>query len=97
MDPASRVELRMGDQALVRLVGPASRQGGAWTLPILGSLDDSSDSPTWQSQSAALRRAFGLEPVPNASPDVPRAPDARLVALTRNLLEHVLSGPAGGR
>jgi hypothetical protein len=57
---ASRVELRADDLALVRLVGPASRQGGAWSLPILGSLDD---SPTWQSQSAALRRVFGLEPV----------------------------------
>ncbi len=29
---------------------------------------------------------LGLEPVPNASPDAPRAPDARVVALTRNLL-----------
>jgi hypothetical protein len=33
---------------------------------------------------------LGLEPVPNASPDAPRAPDRRLVALTRNLLRHVL-------
>jgi hypothetical protein len=40
---------------------------------------------------------LALEPVPSASPDAPRAPDPRIVALTRNLLGHVLSGPAGGR
>ncbi len=34
---------------------------------------------------------LGLEPVPNASPDAPRAPDPRLVAMTRNLLDHVLA------
>jgi hypothetical protein len=33
---------------------------------------------------------LGLEPVPGASPDAPRAPDQRLVAMTRNLLRHVL-------
>jgi hypothetical protein len=33
---------------------------------------------------------LGLEPVPNASPDAPRAPDPRVVAMTRNLLAHVL-------
>jgi hypothetical protein len=35
---------------------------------------------------------LGLEPVPSASPDAPRAPDPRVVAMTRNLLEHVLTG-----
>jgi hypothetical protein len=33
---------------------------------------------------------LGLEPVPSASPDAPRAPNRHLVALTRNLLRHVL-------
>jgi hypothetical protein len=34
---------------------------------------------------------LALEPVPSASPDAPRAPDPRVVAMTRNLLAHVLS------
>ncbi len=33
---------------------------------------------------------LGLEPVPSASPDAPRGPDPRVVAMTRNLLDHVL-------
>ena len=40
---------------------------------------------------------LGLEPVPSASPDAPRAPDPRLVALTRNLLAHVLAARTGRR
>jgi hypothetical protein len=35
---------------------------------------------------------YGLSPVPQASPDAPRAPDRRVVAITRNLLAHVLAG-----
>jgi hypothetical protein len=34
---------------------------------------------------------LGLEPVPSASPDAPRAPNPYLVALTRNLLTHALA------
>lgn len=34
---------------------------------------------------------LGLEPVPSASPGAPRRPDRRVVAMTRNLIEHVLS------
>ena len=34
---------------------------------------------------------YALSPVPQASPDAPRAPDARVVAMTRNLLAHALS------
>jgi hypothetical protein len=34
---------------------------------------------------------YGLEAVPQASPDVPRKPDPRVVAITRNLLAHVLA------
>jgi len=33
---------------------------------------------------------YGLYPVPEASPDVPIAPDPRVVAITRNLLARVL-------
>ncbi len=35
---------------------------------------------------------YALSPVPQASPDVPLAPDPRVVAMTRNLLAHVLAG-----
>ncbi len=35
---------------------------------------------------------LGLEPVPDASPDAPRAPDPRVVAMTRNVLARVLGG-----
>jgi hypothetical protein len=38
---------------------------------------------------------YALSPVPEASPDAPRAPDQRVVGMTRNLLARVLS--AGGR
>jgi N,N-dimethylformamidase beta subunit-like, C-terminal len=34
---------------------------------------------------------LGLEPVPSASPNAPRAPNPYLVAITRNLLAHVLA------
>ena len=34
---------------------------------------------------------YGLEPVPQASPDVPRRPEPQVVAITRNLLAHVLA------
>lgn len=39
---------------------------------------------------------LGLEPVPAASSDAPRRPDPRVVEMTRNLLDRVLGGPAGG-
>jgi hypothetical protein len=40
--------------------------------------------------SGTLGWELGLSPVPSASPDAPKAPDPRLVAITRNLLAHVL-------
>jgi hypothetical protein len=40
--------------------------------------------------SGTLGWELGLEPVPSASPDAPRRPDPRVVAITRNLLAHVL-------
>jgi N,N-dimethylformamidase beta subunit-like, C-terminal len=36
---------------------------------------------------------LGLEPVPSASPNAPRAPDPRVVGMTRNLLAHALHLP----
>jgi N,N-dimethylformamidase beta subunit-like, C-terminal len=36
---------------------------------------------------------LGLDPVPSASPDAPRQPNPVLVAMTRNLLAHVLAMP----
>lgn len=38
---------------------------------------------------------YGLSPVPEASPDVPSSPDARVVAMTRNLLARVLGARVG--
>jgi hypothetical protein len=46
--------------------------------------------------SGTLGWELGLEPVPSASPGAPRKPNHRLVALTRNLLDHVLAIPAAG-
>jgi hypothetical protein len=34
---------------------------------------------------------YGLSPVPQVSPDAPRAPDPRVVAMTRKLLARALS------
>jgi hypothetical protein len=40
--------------------------------------------------SGTLGWLYGLSPVPQASPDVPRAPDPRVVAMTENLLARAL-------
>jgi hypothetical protein len=40
--------------------------------------------------TGTLGWAYALEPVPQASPDAPRSPDPRVVAMTRNLLARVL-------
>jgi hypothetical protein len=40
---------------------------------------------------------LGLEPVPSASPSAPLAPDPAVVAITRNLLTHVLETRRPGR
>jgi hypothetical protein len=44
--------------------------------------------------AGTLSWELGLEPVPSASPQAPRRPDSRLVAITRNLLGRAL-GPPG--
>ncbi len=42
--------------------------------------------------TGALGWEYGLEPVPQASPDAPRSPDGRVVAMTRNLLGRAMAG-----
>jgi len=44
--------------------------------------------------SGTLGWELGLEPVPSASPDAPRKPNPFVVAMTRNVLAHVLGSPA---
>ncbi len=68
--------------------------------PVRGSLAQTTlytaSSGALVFSSGALGWLYGLSPVPEASPDVPIAPDARVVAMTRNLLARVLgSSPAG--
>jgi hypothetical protein len=41
--------------------------------------------------SGSMGWLYGLSPVPQASPDAPRAPDGRVVRMTKNLLSRVLS------
>ncbi len=62
--------------------------------PIRGTL---AETTLYRARSGALVFATGtlgweyaLSPVPQASPDAPREPDPRVVAMTRNLLAHVL-------
>jgi len=64
--------------------------------PVRGSL---AQTTLYTARSGALVFATGtlgweyaLSPVPQASPDVPLAPDPRVVAMTRNLLARVLGG-----
>lgn len=65
--------------------------------PVPGAGEHRAQSTLYTAPSGAtvfdtgtLGWELGLEPVPSASPDVPTATDARVVALTRNLLAHVL-------
>lgn len=64
--------------------------------PVLGTI---SQSTLYEAPSGALVFAsgtlgwlYGLSPVPQASPDVPRAPDPRVVAVTENLVKRALRG-----
>jgi hypothetical protein len=72
--------------------------------PVPGPGQNLGETTTYTAHSGALVFStgtlgweLGLEPVPSASPDAPRAPDPRVVAMTRNLLSRMLSGPAGGK
>jgi hypothetical protein len=69
--------------------------------PVPGPGDDLAQTTIDTTRSGAivfdtgtLGWELGLEPVPSASPDAPRAPDPRVVAMTRNLLAHVLKPAA---
>jgi hypothetical protein len=68
--------------------------------PIRGSVAETTlyESPSGAVvfASGTLGWLYGLSPVPEASPDARLAPDGRVVAMTRNLLERVLAGGANG-
>jgi hypothetical protein len=81
--------------------GSATCMSAAPGEPVPGPGDDVAQSTLYSAPSGAivfdsgtLGWELGLDPVPSASPDVPRAPDPRVVAMTRNVLAHVLGGPA---
>ena len=66
--------------------------------PVPGPGQDLAQSTLYTAPSGAivfntgtLGWELGLEPVPSASPDAPAQPDPRVVAMTRNLLAHVLA------
>jgi hypothetical protein len=68
--------------------------------PIPTAGDDLAETTLYTAPSGAivfdtgtLGWELGLEPVSSASPDAPLAPDPRVVAMTRNLLAHVLGPP----
>ncbi|HYM45000.1 MAG TPA: N,N-dimethylformamidase beta subunit family domain-containing protein [Solirubrobacteraceae bacterium] len=86
-----------------RLIGagaPAPCEATNEPSPARGSV---AETTLYRAPSGALVFATGtlgweyaLSPVPQASPDAPRAPDPRVVAMTRNLLAHVLGEGAPG-
>ncbi len=82
---------------------PGTRTIGTGTVPCQSEDEPSpirgtvADTTLYRALSGALVFATGtlgweyaLSPVPQASPDAPRAPDPRVVAMTRNLLARVL-------
>jgi len=69
-------------------------QGEAEPSPVRGF---AADTTVYTARSGALVFAtgtlgwlYGLSPVPQASPDAPRAPDPRVVAMTENVLARAL-------
>ncbi|PZS08594.1 MAG: hypothetical protein DLM64_12205 [Solirubrobacterales bacterium] len=88
--PAARV---IGGGSAPCMAAGASEPGD----PVPGTGDGLAQSTLYTARSGALvfdtgtlGWELGLEPVASASPDAPRAPDPRVVAITRNLLGHVL-------
>ncbi len=72
-------------------------QSEAEPSPVRGY---TAESTVYTARSGALVFAtgtlgwlYGLSPVPQASPDAPRAPDPRVVAMTENVLARALSRP----
>jgi hypothetical protein len=89
-----------------RLVGggaaPCMRAGAE--EPVPGSGQNLAQSTLYTTRQGAivfntgtLGWELGLQPVPSASPDAPRRPDPTVVAMTRNLLAHVLNLPGAKR
>ncbi len=80
-------------------VAPCTSPGAAEPgEPLPGPGDDRAETTVYTARSGALVFAsgtlgweLGLEPVPNASPDAPIAPDPRVVAMTRNVLARALA------
>jgi hypothetical protein len=65
--------------------------------PVPGPGDDLAETTIYTARSGAIvfdtgtmGWELGLEPVPSSSPDAPLAQDPRVVAMTRNLIAHVL-------
>ncbi len=77
---------------------PIQCQSDAEPSPTHGSVAESTlytaPSGAFVFASGTLGWLYGLYPVPQASPDVPRAPDPRVVAMTRNLLARALAATA---
>jgi len=76
--------------------GPVPCMSETEPSPVHGSV---AETTVYQASSGAIVFASGtlgwlyaLSPVPQASPDVPIAPDPRVVAMTRNLLARALAG-----
>jgi hypothetical protein len=77
--------------------GIAQCMGGERGKPVPGADQNLAQTTLYRARSGALvfntgtlGWELGLEPVPSASPDAPTAPNPYLVAITRNLLAHVL-------
>jgi hypothetical protein len=71
--------------------------------PVARAGDDLAETTLYTAHSGGvvfdtgtLGWELGLEPVPSASPDAPLRPNAYVVAMTRNLLDHVLRARGAG-
>jgi hypothetical protein len=98
--PLSPPDTRLVGYGVAPCMGAGRAEPGE---PIPGPGSDVAETTIYTARSGAnvfntgtLGWELGLEPVPSASPDTPRAPDPRLVAMTRNLLAHVLRGRTFG-
>jgi hypothetical protein len=80
------------------VVGEGGAPCGAETepSPVRGTLAQSTlytaRSGAFVFASGTMGWLYGLEAVPQASPEAPSSPDPRVVAITRNVLAHALGG-----
>jgi hypothetical protein len=88
-----------GTPAGTRVVGGSSEARCMSTTEPAQIHGTAAQSTLYTASSGALVFAtgtmgwlYGLSPVPEASPDVPLAPDPRVVAMTRNVLARALGG-----